>query len=516
MFAAENLTIIIAWLLITVAWVNLSFLMFMWYRRIARRHYFDTKDSARKQYRDIILRFRDQQMDILPVASVLSAARQTAEHDAIVEQLDTPEGYDERTTELLFALGYVEAWARAVFGRKAAPDLVRRALRQEAVEPGDKPPSGWAARLQAMRHASVKRVVALRRLGRLAAPAALVFATRALRDPSPDVRRVAVATLGEKRHPQAIPQLMNELVSALEQGNDVSLRAVKAALVSFRMEDLHHFTPELRHPKKRVRFVVVDSIREIAGHAAKRTLLNKNDFPIEMHRLFVEELVHDSFADVRARAAGVVRHFRDPAAQQALRTLLQDEDEFVRLHAVRACADRYLPDFIPWIAQRIGDTKWRVREAAVLALSAFGRSGEDEMCRYFIRTSDRYASEQVAEELQRDGVVAELVRTFQDPEQSSLASSVFQKLILLEKAAVLLHMVTSDDAPLAARLHLLDLLAADESEESLRAISIIAETETGMVGDKAAAILKRLAAEAANAAAAAPSTASGGMSTEHA
>jgi HEAT repeat protein len=413
--------------------------------------------------------------------------------------LDGPQGYDERTTQLLFALEYVREWARTAFGRRATADLMRRAMRREHVElKAEKPRVSFFSRADAMRHAALKRVVAVRRLGRLSPPVALVFTAKALVDPSPDVRRVAVANLGAQRHPRAVPLLIEELMRSLEQGNDVSLRAAKTALVNYQMEDLHLFVPELRNANRRLRFLVVDTIREIARRSARRGLLTKNDFPIELYSIVLQELVRDENPDVRARAAGVVRHFRDAAGEQALKELLMDENEFVRLHAVRSCADRHLPQFIPWLAQRLGDSKWRVREAAVQSLSVFGRSGEDEMCRFFVRTTDRYGSEQVAEELQRNGVVAELVRTFEDSEKSALASSVFQKLILLGKTPMLLHLAGSDDAPLGVQLHLVELLAADDHPESADFLAVLAQNEDAVVAERA-----QLALDSVNAAAAA-------------
>jgi len=500
LFALENLTVVIAWLLITVVWVNLLFLVFMWYRRLARKRYFEIKDAAREHYRDVVLRFRRENLTVEAAASVLSAAHHRAEHDAIVEMLDTPQGYDERTTQLLFALEYVQEWSRTGFGR-ATPDLMRRAMRREHVELTDtKPRITLFSRLDAMRHAALKRVVAVRRLGRLVPPVALVFTAKALGDPSADVRRVAVANLGAQRHPRAIPLLIEELMRSLEQGNDVSLRAAKTALVNYQMEDLHHFMAELRSSNRRLRFLVVDTIREIAVRSSRRNLLTKNDFPIEMYNTFLSDLVKDENPDVRARAAGVIRHFRDAAGENALKELLMDENEFVRLHAVRACADRHLPQFIPWLAQRLGDSKWRVREAAVQSLTIFGRSGEDEMCRYFVRTTDRYGSEQVAEELQRNGVVAELVRTFEDAEKSALASSVFHKLILLGKTPMLLHLAAAEDAPLGVQLHLVELLAADDHPESADFLAQLAESEDSIVAERAQVALE--AVQAAQAAAA--------------
>ena len=57
------------------------------------------------------------------------------------------------------------------------------------------------------------------------------------------VRRLAVESMGENRSPQAIPLLLEELRRAVEEGNDVSLRTIKSALVRYRITDMESFLP---------------------------------------------------------------------------------------------------------------------------------------------------------------------------------------------------------------------------------------------------------------------------------
>ena len=131
---------------------------------------------------------------------------------------------------------------------------------------------------------------------------------------------------------------MLELARSIDHENDVSWRTLKIALTSFRLADASRFVPFLTHPHPRMRFTVVDIIRQIAGEAARDGLLNKNDFSPELYATFLDRLVVD---DVRRRARAqrsVVAHFRDARALRALRTLLNDDNDFVRLHAVRAAA----------------------------------------------------------------------------------------------------------------------------------------------------------------------------------
>ncbi len=117
---------------------------------------------------------------------------------------------------------------------------------------------------------------------------------------------------------------------------------------------------------------MVDSAREICNRAAEGGVLNKNDFSPEFCEAVLGHSAVDTSSDVRARAASIVKHFRDKRAVETLRKLLGDENEFVRLHSVRACADRYYMDLIPEVTKLMKDPKWRVRESAAKALAEIG------------------------------------------------------------------------------------------------------------------------------------------------
>jgi hypothetical protein len=92
------------------------------------------------------------------------------------------------------------------------------------------------------------------------------------------------------------------------------------------MDDLQHFVPFITHPHRRMRFLVVDTAREICEKAAEEGLLNKNDFSQAFYDAMLNSAVTDEFADVRARSAAVVRHFRDADSMRALRRLLKDDN----------------------------------------------------------------------------------------------------------------------------------------------------------------------------------------------
>ena len=471
--------------------VNLVFMFFVFYRRLSRARYFSEKDAARDRYLGPADRFAAGDLSVEQASEVFGSANTQPEIDTIEDLLRArinPINVTA-TSELFFALGYVERWAKVAFGRSWR-SLVARSMRREHVT-GDltKAHAPWWRLAGRLRILAVPRALALDHLGRLSPAFAEVFLAEGLRDPSLFVRRVAIESMGRNRFPQAIPLLLEELRKAIEEGNDVSLRTMKSSLVCYRVEDCDLFIPYVTHPVRRMRFFVVDTLREICSEAAGDGLLAKNDFSPTLCRVMLEHAIHDEFADVRARSAWVIRHFRDQQAKDALRRLMRDDNEFVRLHAVRACGHRAYTELTPEVVARLTDTRWRVREAAVMSLARFGTTGLDELYRYFVTCPDAFACEQITEEIQRTGLVEDLVSALMGTmEQAALARGVVQKMAMMGKTSLLidsLASITNADA----RISLMECLAASPNEELLAVLAMIAETSSGQVKSRASQIL---------------------------
>ncbi len=548
----EDLILVTIWLLVTVIAINLVFLAFVFYRRWWRARYYRAKDEARERYRRAITEFVAGDVTAATAASKLAEAKLPPERDAVQELLldaITSQSAD-RITELLYALKYVEGWAHAAFGRKRTPELMRRSQAREQVPISTEVEESWKNVFRRMRLFSVPRALAVDHLGSLAPETAQVFTAEALHDPSTEVRRVAVSAMGRSRNPAAIPLLLEELRKSIDEGNDVSLRTAKSALVCYQLSDLQYFVPHVTHPNPRMRFFVVDTLREICNRAGRKGsragsgissrvgsgissglgsgvtppgsgigsaggtgvsttgLLTRRGFPPELCEVLLQHSVNDSFADVRARAASLVAHFRDAQAVEALRRLLGDENEFVRLHAVRMCADRYYGDLIPEVLRCLSDGRWRVREAAVKTLGAFGVAGLSELYKYFVSTGERYESEQIAEEIQRTGLVDSLITALASGgETSRLAEAVCRKLTVMGKTSLLTNAV-AQRIPTEARLLLMDSLMAAPTPRYLAILETLAETDGGPVGQKA----RDLQRQATGRSAAIPSTRGGGSS----
>lgn len=488
MILLEDLTRFVLWLLFTIFTVNMLFLSFVFYRRLARTRYYAVKDSARERYQHVIKKFLHGDLDVARTAVLLDEAASQAEQDALQEMLLSarPE-QRQRISELLFALGNVERWARTAFGYRRGRTFVQRAFRGDPPL-GTGPANRWNPLLR-FRFFSVPRAIAIEHLGSLAPAVATYFATEALADPALEVQRTAVAILGKHRVPTAIPQLVKELQRAVEQASDISLRSLKAALVCYQIDDLPWFINVLEHPNPRVRFFLVDAVREICIRAARDLPLNKNDFSQPFYEFFLTRMAVDPSDDVRARSAAVIGYFRDRRAGEVLRHLLADGNEFVRLHATRACGERLFAPLVGDLLLRLEDPKWKVRESAARSLRAMGREGFDELLKLFVATTDRYTADQIIDEVQRSGMVEDIVSSLVPGNADfALAEAVSRKMVLMGKTSLLLNALSSSGVPDEARAVMMDALALAPPPEFYALLQVMAQHESAL-GFKASSVL---------------------------
>jgi HEAT repeat protein len=264
---------------------------------------------------------------------------------------------------------------------------------------------------------------------------------RALEDPHPDVQTVAVRALAAIQEPDSFAPLVQRIHAVvLKPASTLSLRAIKTALVSFPLKQAVGLIPSLNYSHRRIRFLATDIIREIVErHAAweEEFVLDAKIFPPELAEAFLNQLCFDENPDVRARTAPVISHLADPRATPVLLTLLEDPQWFVRLHAVRALAKRKYLSQAARVAQRLTDPHWMVREAAARTLLVFGRVGSDELASHFLSTEDRYSREQIADEMQRAGLIPGLLAQFGSAEDG-VEAHVLEQFAQMGKTSYLI------------------------------------------------------------------------------
>ncbi|MGD0697528.1 MAG: HEAT repeat domain-containing protein [Terriglobia bacterium] len=269
------------------------------------------------------------------------------------------------------------------------------------------------AQRRARQHSFLRQATAAHYLGLIRHQPSWPLFVRALSNLNPDLAAVAARSLAAIGEPESFPALVDQLHSVLlDPATSLSLRSIKAALISFPLECAEMLLPSLTHANGRIRFVAVDIIREMVERRARTTpgfVLDLKTFPPQLTKIFLERLCRDDSLDVRARASGVIAHMADPRATSALLDLLDDAEWPVRLHAVRALAKPRYASEAAVIARRLTDSRWRVREAAARSLVALGSEGLHFLFRQFLVSGDKYSQEQIAEEIQRAGLLPQLL-----------------------------------------------------------------------------------------------------------
>lgn len=442
----EGLTEIIIGLIIGVVAATVVFFLATIQRRINRRRYFETLDQARQRIKETVDPLFEKQTDLESAVAAVRTFRSKAERQALEEAFfrhTQTAGEIVLTRQILTRMGQVREWIDVLRSRQQEPSKEASRILTGF---GDtyRGPTGFRKLKLRLRSGFMDRCIAASKLARVRTPEGVFAFVAGLSDPHVDVHEICIRSLGNTADPTILPVLMEELVNVLEGRSPISVRSIKTALCQFPLEAVDGFLPVLQGENRRARFFAVDVLREIADRrAAASGLLNKNDFSPAIYKLFTERLYQDDWGDVRARAAMVIAHFHDPTSHKILEKLLQDEAWFVRLHTCRALANKFFLPVASALALRLNDSYWLVREAAVRSLMEMGDLGTNQIIESFLVSTDRYATEQISEELQRSGLLISLLDTVGEPEQHRQIVLVIRKMISIKKFAMLLAYLVS-------------------------------------------------------------------------
>jgi HEAT repeat protein len=401
-------------------------------RRQRRERYFQRIDDLRQRYSPVIAALLAQKLEYERGLAVLKGIagfdRNFVLEQLCLEKKPAPEQVPV-LRRLCEDLGLVKLWQQQLSGR-----IDTASLRHALARPG-----AMVERVGRLHF--LVRAKAADNLGIIQHRPSWPLLVKALEDPHPDVQMVAVRALAAIQEPDSYAPLVERLhqVVLKPASTALSLRAVKTALVSFPLKQAVGLIPSLNHSHRRIRFLATDIIREMVareGAWEEDFVMDSKIFSLELIEAFLTRLCFDENPDVRARAAPVVAHLADPRSTPVLLTLLEDAQWFVRLHAVRALAKRKYISQAPHVAQRLTDPHWMVREAAARTLLVFGRVGSDHLAAHFLSTEDRYSREQIADEMQRAGLIPNLLAQFGSAE-NGMESRVIEQFAQMGKTSYL-------------------------------------------------------------------------------
>lgn len=431
-FLIEHITEVVLSLVVMVLLGAAALVALTITRRQRRDRYFQRLDEMRQLYGPVIEAMLAQKLDykqgLLRLNGIVGADRTFILEHLFLQRRPTPEQVP-LLRQLSEDLGLVKVWQRHLTGQVDVASL-RDALTR---------PEGILQRVSRLNF--LLRAKCAENLGTIRHQPSWPLLVKALDDPHPDVRSVAARSVAAIGDPNSFPALVERLHEVvLKPSSSVSLRAIKAALVGFPLSEAVGLLTSLKHSHRRIRFLAVDIIREMVEHQ----VASEEDFVLEpkvfspaLIEMFLTELAFDKNPDVRARTAPVIACLSDPRSTALLLTLLEDPEWFVRLHTVRALAKRkYMPQ-AGEIVRRLTDPHWMVREAAARALLSFGQVGVDQLCEHFLSTQDRYSGEQIADEMQRAGLIPTLLTRYSN-EADGTGIRVIEQLVHMGKTSYLL------------------------------------------------------------------------------
>lgn len=239
-----------------------------------------------------------------------------------------------------------------------------------------------------------QRAMAAEKLGRIHASRAITDLIKAVNDPVREVRIVAARALGIVRSDHALRSLTELLVPGSEDPGYVSLRVVKTAIRKYGEEAVPHLIPLLDHRSWRVRSQAVDLIGETGGTAPAEKLIS---------------LLEDTEPDVRAKAAKALGRIKTPGAVRPQVGRLKDPWWVVRLHAAKTLGLIGGGEAVYPLLELLLDSNWQVRSAAANSLRRMGNFVVPALLRMLLQTRDRYAREQIVEELQRTDILEQQI-----------------------------------------------------------------------------------------------------------
>jgi HEAT repeat protein len=409
-------------------------------RRQRREKYFERLDDLRQRYGPIVAALYGRKIEydrgLEALKSITGLDRLYFLEQLLLEKTPTAAQVPV-ANQLSEDLGLVKVWQSHVSGRFDVASL-RDALAR---------PEGILQRVGRLNF--ILKAKSAENLGVIHHQPSWPLLAKALNDPHVDVQSVAARALAAIGETESFPALLARLHDIIiHPSSTLSLRSIKSALVSFPLNEAQRLMPSLQHGHPRVRFMAVDIIREMVEREAslnEEFVLDASIFGPELGEILLTHCCFDDNGDVRARSAPIIAYLNDVRATPVLLTLLDDPQWFVRLHTVRALAKRKFISQGEQISQRLTDTHWLVREAAAQTLLVFGHAGVDQLADHMLSTQDRYSREQIADEMQRTGLIPTLLTQYATSSDKREARVLGQLADLGKTSYMLATLISSSD-----------------------------------------------------------------------
>jgi len=331
--------------------------------------------------------------------------------------------------EICLELGLIDIWQRRILGQ-FAPVSLRQAC---SIPDG---PLHFFRRLHFL-----LRARSARSLGLLRHRASWPILARALDDPHPDVQRVALRALAALCEPRSLPALVIRMDKAVTDNRcGLSLHSLKTALARFPLSQALQLVPAARHPSPRVRAAAAEILREMAKRDAA-------DAPalIQYKSVFDREiaiLTSDPDPRVRAIAFEVAALLDSANCRPGGRQEADQTKDSVRAAAPDTSPQR--PEALPLaeLPRLLADPQRTVRQAAMRTLLALGPEGRIKLYEQLLRTEDKALKDQILEELDRAGVLPNLLQNL-DGEPGSLERRVVELIVTMGATRYLEAALTS-------------------------------------------------------------------------
>lgn len=247
-----------------------------------------------------------------------------------------------------------------------------------------------------------KRAEAAEKLGRIGSTKATSNLIETLKDSSKDVRSIALRSLAMIGDHRAHPYLIEKLSQIESEKGAVFIPILKDVFVSLGESIVPLILSKMGGYDIKTLSIVIEILGEIGSKK-----------PVS---ILISHLEHNN-PEIRAKAARALGKIRDISSVPNLLKMEKENVWFVRLQICRALGSIGDPKGIDFLTKMLVDENWQVRAASAESLRMIGSLAFSVLATTLIESPDRYAKEQVAEEMQRSGIIDEVINHLDDSQE---------------------------------------------------------------------------------------------------